>query len=203
MHESGAPFVLLGVRGILLVELTAKGGEWDNHSGNKGNIVPNPAWELIDLLKTMKDDDDNILIDGFHDDIRQLTQKDEALLSTLPFDKDNLAEQIGYEDFDMSREEYYRKLTLEPTLNIQGFMSAYSGKGTKTISPATATVKIDMRLVVDQDPEDIYEKFKLHVDKHAPNIEVTHRGQMLPSRTPSDLEIVDIIKQAVEKSYEQ
>ncbi|HLS06529.1 MAG TPA: M20/M25/M40 family metallo-hydrolase [Bacillota bacterium] len=203
MHDSGAPFVLLGVRGILYVELNTKGADWDNHSGNKGNIVPNPAWELIDLLKTMRDDEGNVLIEGFYDDVRKPTTKEIELIKHLPYDQDELATQIGYKDLQMTGEEYYRKLTLEPTINIAGFTSGYGGEGSKTIIPATATVKMDMRLVVDQDPEDIYEKFKQHVQKHAPNVEVSNLGMMAPSRTSADLEVVELIKRAVEKAYRQ
>ncbi|MFD1037471.1 M20/M25/M40 family metallo-hydrolase [Virgibacillus byunsanensis] len=203
MHDSGAPFVLLGVRGMLYVELTAKGGDWDSHSGNKGNIVPNPAWELVELLNTMRAKDGTILIDGFYDDLREPTKKELELISTLPFDADQLGEQIGYKDFDMTREEYYRKLTLEPTLNIAGFHSGYGGEGSKTIIPSTAMLKIDMRLVVDQDPDDILDKFIKHVKKHAPDVEVISHGSMKPSRTPSDSKVVSVVKHAVENAYKK
>ncbi|WP_163969718.1 M20/M25/M40 family metallo-hydrolase [Oceanobacillus halotolerans] len=203
MHDSGAPFVLLGVRGMLYVELQAKGADWDNHSGNKGNIVPNPAWQLVDLLRTMKDENGNVLIDGFYDNIRKPTEEELEIIHTLPYDKETLGKQIGYEDLDMTKEEYYRKLTMEPTFNIAGFHSGYGGEGSKTIIPSTAMLKMDMRLVVDQDPEDIFEKFKAHVKKHAPNIEVKHLGAMQPSRTPADTEVVGVVRKSVEKAYQQ
>ncbi|WP_226376861.1 M20/M25/M40 family metallo-hydrolase [Oceanobacillus halotolerans] len=203
MHETGAPFVLLGVRGMLYVELNAKGAKWDNHSGNKGNIAPNPAWKLVNLLNTMRDENGKVLIDGFYDDLREPTQSELELISTLPYDADQIAQQIGYKKFDMTKEDYYHKLTMEPTLNIAGFHSGYGGEGSKTIIPATAQLKIDMRLVVDQDPDDIYEKFVKHVHKYDPNIEVTRHGSMKPSRTSSDSEVVSIIKRAVENSYRQ
>ncbi|WP_042224225.1 M20/M25/M40 family metallo-hydrolase [Oceanobacillus manasiensis] len=203
MHESGAPFVLLGVRGMLYVELNAKGSDWDNHSGNKGNIAPNPAWQLVDLLGTMKDDDGNILIEGFYDDLQKPTANEEELISTLPYDAEQVADQIGYKGFDMTREEYYRKLTLEPTLNIAGFHSGYGGDGAKTIIPSTAKVKMDMRLVIDQDPDDILEKFIKHVNKHAPGVEVVSHGSMKPSRTSPDLEVVKVVKEAVKEAYHQ
>ncbi|WLD94413.1 M20/M25/M40 family metallo-hydrolase [Alkalihalobacillus sp. AL-G] len=201
MHDSGAPFVLLGVRGMLYVELTAKGADWDNHSGNKGNIVPNPAWKLIDLLRTMRDEDGNVLIEGFYDDIRKPTEKELQLIKDLPFNQKDIGEQIGYEDLDMDGEMYYRKLTLEPTFNIAGFSSGYSGQGSKTIIPSKAVLKMDMRLVVDQDPDDIFEKFSNHVKKHAPDVEVNRLGDMKPSRTSSDHEIVRVVTEAVQRSF--
>ena len=56
-HNSGYPLILLGARGALDLELTAYGADRDNHSGNTGNILPNPAWKLIDLLQTMRNKD--------------------------------------------------------------------------------------------------------------------------------------------------
>ncbi|MDQ0338127.1 acetylornithine deacetylase/succinyl-diaminopimelate desuccinylase-like protein [Caldalkalibacillus uzonensis] len=203
MHDSGAPLVLLGVRGMLYVELTAKGAEWDNHSGNKGNIVPNPAWKLIDLLRTMRDENGRVLIEGFYDNIRQPSEVELELIKNLPFDREQVAKQVGYKDLDMDGETYYRKLTMEPTFNIAGFNSGYGGEGSKTIIPSKATLKMDIRLVVDQDPDDIYEKFYAHVKKHAPDVEVKQLGQMKPSRTPADQEIVKVVTEAVYESYNQ
>lgn len=202
MHDSGAPYVLLGVRGILYVELTAKGADWDNHSGNKGNIVPNPAWELIDLLKTMRDEEGNVLIDGFYDDILKPTDHELSILKDLPYNPEEIGEKIGYPELDMDGETYYHKLTMEPTFNIAGFSSGYDGEGAKTIIPSTAKVKLDMRLVVDQDPEDIYEKFVAHVHKHAPNVEVKRLGDMKPSRTPANHEYIQVIHDAVKDAYQ-
>lgn len=203
MHESGAPFVLLGVRGMLYVELRAKGADWDSHSGNKGNIVPNPAWELVELLNTMRDEHGKILIEGFYDDIREPGEDELMLLEDLPYDKQGLGEQIGYQDLDMTREEYYRNLIFEPTLNIAGFHSGYGGEGTKTIIPSRAMLKIDMRLVADQEPEDIFNKLKKHINRYSPDVELIRHGSMKPSRTSYNVDAVDTIKQAVENAYNQ
>lgn len=202
-HDSGAPLVLLGVRGSVYLELTARGAKWDNHSGNKGNIVPNPAWQLIDLLHTMRDAEGRVLIDGFYENIRPVTDKEETLIRNLPFNRESLAQQLGFEDFDMTGEEYYRKLTLEPTFNIAGFTSGYGGEGSKTIIPAKAVLKLDIRLVVDQEPADIIQKVKAHIKEHAPGVEVKELGTMKPSRTSSDLKIVGVVTDAVRQAFRQ
>lgn len=150
MHESGSPLIILGVRGMLYIQLLAKGAKWDNHSGNKGNIAPNPAWKLINLLHTMRNEDGKILIDGFYDNLREPTEKELDLIATIPFNQKLIANQIGYEGFQMTREEYYRKIIFEPTFNISGFHSGYDGEGAKTIIPSSARANIDFRLVVDQ-----------------------------------------------------
>lgn len=201
MHVSGIPSVELGVRGILGVELIAHGAKWDHHSGNLGNIAPNPAWMLIDLLKTMRDEQGRVLIEGFYENIRQPTAYELDLFRKLPFDRKELIQQIGYEDIEEDAETFYRLLSLEPTFNICGFHSGYGGDGSKTIIPSKASVKMDIRLVIDQDPDDIYQKLCRHVKKHAPTVEVLHQGDMRPSRTSAELEIVKVVVEAVRDAY--
>ncbi len=202
-HNSGAPLVLLGVRGTLNVELKAKGAEWDNHSGNTGNIIPNPAWRLINVLQTMRDESGQVLIEGFYDHIRPPSSREKELLRTLPFDAADIGEKIGYPDLQMDGESYYHKLTMEPTFNINGLQSGYTGEGMKTIIPSTASVKMDVRLVVDQDPLHIFEKICQHVQKCDPTIEVNFLGAMEPSRTPADLEVVEVVTNAIHRAYKQ
>ncbi len=201
MHESGRPYVLLGVRGILYVELNAQGAKWDNHSGNKGGVVPNPAWILVDLLRTMRDPDGKILINGFYDDIEPPSERIMELVRSLPFDREKIKKTIGYDGLDLDPQTYYRRLLLEPTFNIAGFGSGYLGEGMKTIIPGTAVLKMDMRLVVNQDPDDIFEKFEAHVRKHAPGVEVKKMGTMAPSRTLPDIPEVAEVIEAVRSAY--
>ncbi len=199
-HPSKAPLILLGVRGMLYIELRAKGADFDNHSGNKGNVVPNPVWKLFDLLSTMRDKNGKILIEGFYENVRESTSYEKELLKKIPFDKEEIGKQIGYPSLEMDGETYYHKLTLEPTMNICGIKSGHIEEGMKTIIPSNATLKMDIRMVVDQTPEEIYEKFCNHVKKFAPDIEVEMLGSFNPSRTPSDLEIIGIIKEALENA---
>jgi acetylornithine deacetylase/succinyl-diaminopimelate desuccinylase-like protein len=67
VHESGRPLVVLGVRGMLSVELRAHGANRDVHSGNRGGVVPYPAWELVHLLASLRRADGRVAIDGFYD----------------------------------------------------------------------------------------------------------------------------------------
>jgi acetylornithine deacetylase/succinyl-diaminopimelate desuccinylase-like protein len=201
LHETGAPLVILGVRGELYIELAARGAKWDNHSGNKGGIVPNPAWKVIDLLRTMRDRQGNVTIEGFYDGVTPPDTATLDLIRELVFDKQKIRAAVGYDGFDMDAGEYYRKLMLEPTFNIAGFTSGYGGEGAKTIIPATAVVKIDFRLVGEQDPEDIFQKVSRHVTQHAPDIQIKFLGAFQPSRTRPDLPQVRWIIEAVRQAY--
>lgn len=200
-HNSGDPLILLGVRGVLTLEMVAQGADFDNHSGNTGNIVPNPVWKLIELLNTMRDDNGRVLVEGFYDNIREPSDKELELLSKLPYDQADIAEKIGYEDLNMQGESYYHKLTMEPTFNISGIESGYTGRNAKTIIPSIATVNMDIRLVADQDPEYIFDKIEAHVQNIDPSVIVTYKGAMYPSRTSADLEIVQVVTDAVRNAY--
>jgi len=201
LHETGTPLVILGVRGILFIELTAWGAKWDNHSGNKGGVVPNPAWKIVDLLRTMRDMQGHVTVDGFYDGVSPPDAATLELIRRLPFDPEKTRAAIGYDGFDLDRETYYRRLMLEPTFNIAGFTSGYGGEGSKTIIPAKAVLKVDFRLVGDQDPEDIFLKVSRHVQQHAPDIHIKYLGSMKPSRTRPDVPAVQRVVEAVREAY--
>src|SRR5215216_2828706 len=86
VHESGRYLISLGVRGVLTVELEARGPKRDFPSGHGGNLLPNPAWELVHLLSTMKSPDGRILIEGFEDDVRPIGPEERAAVDELPND---------------------------------------------------------------------------------------------------------------------
>lgn len=203
MLSDGSPYILLGVRGILYIEMRLKYAAFDNHSGNKGNIVRNPAWTLVELLNTMRDSEGRVLIEGFYDDVKLPTNIEKDLLKQLPFDADDIRKEIGDASFDMTQEVYYRKLCFEPTFNIAGFNSGYGGEGQKTVIPNEAVVKMDIRLVKNQDPHKIFELFKAHVESFSEDIEIVKLGTMDPSRTSPEHLFIDIIKSSLEASFER
>ncbi|WP_117595590.1 M20/M25/M40 family metallo-hydrolase [Haloprofundus halophilus] len=190
IDASGRPHVLMGARGMLYVQLDATGPNRDLHSGNYGGPVPNPAWELNRILSSMKDDDGRVTIDGFYDDVRPITDLDREALDAMPFDAEAVEADLDIGGFaNGPGDSYLEKLLYYPTLNIAGFASGYGGEGTKTIVPSTAKLKMDMRLVADQDPDEVYEKFCSHVENHASgtvDVEVSKFGTMSPQRTPLD-----------------
>jgi acetylornithine deacetylase/succinyl-diaminopimelate desuccinylase-like protein len=204
-HPSERPTIFLGVRGIQYVEVNAYGAARDNHSGNRGGAVPNPAWALVHLLAAMKGPDGQVRIPGFYDRIRPLSDHDRKLLESLPYDPAEAAAAAGMARLELSAADYYRRTMLEPTLNIAGFTSGYGGPGSKTIIPAQATVKIDMRLVADQDPADIYRKFVRFVESFpfppGIRVEVKDLHGMEPSRTPGERPEPQAVVRAARRAY--
>lgn len=201
LHSSGAPIVMLGCRGMLYLELAARGASHDNHSGNHGGIAPNPAWKLVHLLSTMVSPDGHVLVEGFYDHVKEPTEYEQELLRALPFDSKEAARTSGLEDLPLDGATYYRRISMSPTFNISGLLSGYSGEGIKTVIPSIATAKLDLRLVVNQDPDEILERVRRHVVVHAPDIEVRCLGQVKPSRTPAELPVVQRITDAVQTSF--
>jgi acetylornithine deacetylase/succinyl-diaminopimelate desuccinylase-like protein len=202
-HDSGAPVVYFGVRGLLNVEIFLETAKHDNHSGNKGGVISNAAWELVNLLSSMKDKKGKITINGFYDNIVPPSEYELSLLDNIPYDPENLARVFGVNEISIGRREFYKRLTFEPTISINGLNSGYTGVGAKTIIPGSASVKMDIRLVNNQDPNDIFEKIKKHAIKFNPNIKVISHGHMFPSRTSVDLPICRHIIIALEKTHEQ
>ncbi len=96
--------------------------------------------------------------------------------------------------------EFFRRIMFHPTLNIPGFAAGYAGPGMKTIIPSRAVCKLDIRLVVDQQADDVYDKLVRHVRQLAPNVQVRKVGSMEPSRTPVGDPYVQVVARAVERT---
>ncbi|WP_129113593.1 M20/M25/M40 family metallo-hydrolase [Halegenticoccus tardaugens] len=205
IDTSGTPHVLMGARGMLYVQIDTEGPNRDLHSGNYGGPVPNPAWELVRILASMKDENGHVTIDGFYDDVRPITDRDREALDQMPFDAEAVKEDLSVDHFTLGPgESYLEQLLYYPTCNIAGFTSGYGGEGTKTIVPSKAQVKMDMRLVADQDPDDIWEKYREHVHEHASgavDLEVSRLGTMSPQRTPLDHPAADSVMAAVANAW--
>ncbi len=199
LHPSGAPTLSLGNRGILGLTLVAQGADRDNHSGNKGGVAPNPVWMLVHLLSTMVDRSGRVLIDGFYDDVRPIGAVEERLLAKMEFDPTAFARTMGLESLAIDGPTYWKRIMLEPYFNISGMQSGYVGQGSKTIIPARAECRIDVRLVVDQQSRDIFEKVKRHIARVDPRVEVQGRqlGSMEASRTAPDHPAVGIVARAI------
>lgn len=202
-HESGRPVVFFGVRGLLYVEIVLRGAKQDFHSGNKGGVLPLPAWRLVHMLTRLRSEDGRCHLPGFYDQVVEPTEFEEQLLATLPFDRDEFLRLTGLADTELNAAAYWRKLMFEPTCNICGLTSGYQGDGSKTIIPAQASAKLDFRLVPDQDPDLIMQSLRQFLAEHAPDAELISHGSYLPSRTPIEQPICQTVIEAVAEAFGQ
>lgn len=193
--------VRLGCRGVVNFEIEIQTAAFDCHSGRGGGAVPNAGWELVNLLRTMKNEKGEILIEGFMDDVREPSEFDLSVIDSLPFDPKETAAIYGLDSLNMNRREFFTALNLSPTLSINGITCGYQGGGSKTVNPSKASVKMDARLVVDQNPEDIMEKIKRHILKHVPGARVKVHGFMNPSKSDGDLPVCRKVIGSLRKIY--
>jgi acetylornithine deacetylase/succinyl-diaminopimelate desuccinylase-like protein len=165
-EDNGALALYAGLKGMLYVELHARGVAYDLHSAN-ANLAPSAAWRLVGALQSLRDAAGHVLIPGFYDDIRPPTERERDLMSSAPVDASGLRERWGVARLlgpDDDPAALTERSLFEPTCNIAGLWSGYSGPGTKTVLPAQAAAKIDFRLVPDQDPEKILASLRAHLD---------------------------------------
>ena len=205
MDSSGRPRLSFGNRGVLYVEVNARGANTDLHSGNFGGPVPNPAWRLVEFLSTLRKPDGTVAIEGFYDNIIPPTPKELEMMARIPFDEKKFKEKYGLQKFAPPEDiSFMEKIMFRPTLNIAGFTSGYGGEGSKTVLPCKGTLKMDMRLVVKQDPEDIYQKFLAHVKKNGfHDLEVMMHHYYYPSRTSVDHPMAPKFAEAIRRGFQQ
>jgi len=193
VERDGRPATILGVRGVLVLELYVETMNQDAHSSS-AHLLPNAAWRLQWALNTLKGPDERVRIPGFYDRVRPPSELDLDLLDALPDHEVWWREQYGVRAFvrDLAGREQHRAV-FEPTCNIQGMTAGYQGAGLQTIIPARASAKLDFRLVPDQNPEDIVDKLRIHLDRQGfGDVTVTQLAAFWPFKTPADDPLVEL-----------
>jgi len=181
--------VSAGVKGDVYFELHAKGFHIDAHSGH-APIVINPAWRLIWALSTLKNEKEEILIEGYYDDVVPPRREELELFEKFPPDLLEQYKQLYKTDkFLLGRDdvEFWKELTLGPTCTICGLSAGWEGPGSKTVIGKEAMAKVDFRIVPNQKVKRVQKLLREHLDKHGfPDIESRLLTGYEPSRTPVD-----------------
>ena len=148
------PSLVMGLKGLIGCEITVVGAKGDQHSGMHGGGIANPLHALSHIIASMKGLDGKITIEGFYDDVVDLTVEDRQAITKIPFDDENYAKELGVpETFGETGYTTPERLWARPTFELNGMWGGYQGKGTKTVLPAKAHAKITCRLVANQKPE--------------------------------------------------
>lgn len=204
VNSDGSFELKLGTKGMLYVELVARGAYSDLHSSN-GAIIENPAWRLVWALSTLKNVNEEILIKGFYDKVFKPTSEEIKVIKELIFEEEETLKELGINQFvtNLKGVDLKDKLFYKPTCTICGLNSGYTGEGTKTVLPSEARVKVDFRLVPEQDPEEIAILLRRHLDLHGFNdieIIIPEKGSKA-ARTDLSLPIVKSVIKAMEKLH--
>ncbi len=166
----GIPAITSGLRGLIYYQITLTGPNRDLHSGVYGGAVANPATVLCELIGRLHDSTGRVTIPGFYDRVVSVDAELRRQWSKLPFSDQLFAQDIGVSN--LYGEVGYSTLErrwCRPTLEVNGLTSGFQGPGAKTIIPATASAKISMRLVPDQNPDEIRDAFEAYLKSMLPD----------------------------------
>jgi acetylornithine deacetylase/succinyl-diaminopimelate desuccinylase-like protein len=175
------PTITTGLRGLSYVEVEVTGPNRDLHSGVYGGAVANPINTLCRMIASLKDHDNRITIPGFYDDVIELTEAEKKQMAQIPFDSEAYKKQLDIDELEgESGYSTWERISVRPTLDVNGIWGGYTGEGAKTVLPSKAYAKISMRLVPNQDYQKISLLFEKHIKAIAPasvKIKVTrHHG---------------------------
>ncbi len=166
MFAPELPTLCVGLRGMIYTEVEVRGARTDLHSGMYGGAAPNPFLALARILAGLKDAQGRILIPGIYDGIEAPTADELAAWRRLPFDEARYLEEeigapalVGEPGYSVMERTWAR-----PTLEVHGMPGGFVGAGAKTVIPARATAKISLRLVPGMRADEVFGKFKQHVE---------------------------------------
>lgn len=203
MISNDTPSITTGLRGLSYLEVEVTGPNRDLHSGVYGGAVANPINILCDMISSLHDKDRRVTIPGFYDDVQEVSKEERDAMAKAPF---NLNEYKAHLDVnEVLGEKGYstlERVSIRPTLDVNGIWGGYTGQGAKTVLPSKAYAKISMRLVPNQKSEAIMQLFEAHFKKIAPpSVKVKvmphHGGEA--AVTPTD----SIAYKAASKAMEQ
>ena len=190
MIANDVPSITSGLRGLAYMEVEVTGPNRDLHSGTYGGAVANPINILSKMIASMHDENGHITVEGFYDDVLELSAAEREAMNKAPFSLDEYKKALDIND--VWGEKGYttiERASTRPTLDVNGIWGGYTGEGAKTVLPSKAYAKISMRLVPNQNSDKISELFARHFEKIAPpsvKVIVTphHGGE--PVLTPTD-----------------
>ncbi|MDO4727492.1 MAG: dipeptidase [Bacteroidota bacterium] len=177
------PSITTGLRGLSYVEVEVTGPNRDLHSGLYGGAVANPINILSKMIASLHDQNNRITIPGFYDKVEELSSEERRRMAKAPFSLEKYKNALGIDE--VHGEEGYvtnERNAIRPTLDVNGIWGGYTGEGAKTVIPSKAFAKISMRLVPNQNWEEITQLFQNHFESIAPKsvrVKVTphHGGQ--------------------------
>lgn len=164
------PSIVYGLRGLCYMEVEVTGPDHDLHSGQYGGAAHNPLQALCEMIAALHDAEGRVTIPGFYDKVRPLSNEERAEIARLPFDEERLKRETGVpQGWGEAGYTIAERIGARPTLEVNGVIGGWTGPGSKTVIPARALAKISMRLVADQDPDEIDRLFREHIQRIAPD----------------------------------
>jgi acetylornithine deacetylase/succinyl-diaminopimelate desuccinylase-like protein len=207
MPSPDLPALTYALRGLCYMEIEVTGPQRDLHSGSFGGAVYNPIQALSEIIVSLKDAHGHITLPGFYDRVRPLDDDERKSLAKVPFDDAVFRAEAGIPS-TWGEEGYtvLEQITARPTLDCNGIWGGYTGEGSKTVLPSKASAKISMRLVPDQEHEEIARLFHDYVIKIAPpqvqvKVKSLHGGR--PAMVERTSPVIQAAATALERAFDR
>jgi len=205
IYSNDQPTVTTGVRGLSYLEVEVEGPNRDLHSGLYGGAVPNPIHALSRMITQLIDENGKITIDGFYDNVQEVSLEERKEMNKLKDDPKSFKQSIGLKGLEGEKDyTTLERTSIRPSLDVNGIWGGYTGEGAKTVIPSKAFAKISMRLVPNQNTDEITEKFTKYFHKIAPEnvtVKVTAHHGGTPYVLPSESDEFLAAKKAMEKTF--
>ena len=190
-----------GNKGIVTFDMSVRSAEVDIHS-SYGGVINSASWYLMDAISSLRSADGRILVEGIYEQVQEPNVRELALIAQYALKTpEELKEIYGLQlpVLKEDRQEFLRRFYFEPAINIEGFGSGYQGQGVKTILPAYASAKMEVRLVPGLEPHDVLDKIRKQLDKNGyDKVELTYTLGEMSYRSdmsaPSILNVIELAK---------
>lgn len=190
-----------GNKGIVTFDMSVRSAEVDIHS-SYGGVINSASWYLMDAISSLRSVDGRILVEGIYEQVEEPNERELALIAQYALKTpEELKEIYGLQlpVLKEDRQEFLRRFYFEPAINIEGFGSGYQGQGVKTILPAHASAKMEVRLVPGLEPHDVLDKIRKQLDKNGyDKVELTYTLGEMSYRSdmsaPSILNVIELAK---------
>jgi acetylornithine deacetylase/succinyl-diaminopimelate desuccinylase-like protein len=205
MAAAATPSTTVGMRGLVSFDISVRTAASDLHSGLWGGTVPNAADLVARLAAALHDDDRRVTVPGFYDDVAELSEDEARSLALLPFDEQSVCARAGvsYLEGEAGRSPAERTGT-RPTAEVVGIKGGYDGPGIKTVIPATANLKVALRLVPEQKPAQVAAAFQQWAAAQVPagaSVVVTPSGAVAPFVTPVEHPAVQVLSGVIQRVW--
>ncbi|OYU14096.1 MAG: twin-arginine translocation pathway signal protein [Alphaproteobacteria bacterium PA4] len=210
-NAQGVAGISLGAKGAVEFQLIV-GGETsdrypkaDVHSSVHAR-VESPAWRLVKALDTLVADDGHTpAIDGWFEHVEPLTARQKQIIAEgLKGSSEAEAKaQVGVGRWinDEDQQTSAERLLSQPTVNIQGLISGYTGPGGKTVLPSRAEAKLEFRLVPAMTRVEAEAKLKAHLAKRGfDDVKVVVSGGYGPNQTDENAALIKAQQRTLEKA---
>lgn len=203
LDESGRLLLKLSEKGVLYLRLSVRTLTRELTSQNTA-ILPSATARLVGALAALVGPDGEVRVPGFADGVRPPTEQEEAMLREVPFPGDFLKARAGVPRFtgDLTDAEAGVAVRVRPTITIGGIEGGDLRDDVTLGIPATATAKVEVRLVAGQDPGDVLETITAHLKASGfDDVEVHEMARSRPNMTPADDPWVALVADAARRTY--